>query len=196
MLRQMRAREEAAWFEHPVSLVDVPGYLAFISHPMDYSTMGKKLADGEYSTSLLSFASDMRLIFRNALAYNWNSENEYHRAAKQVCSPQRSLGSQSRSKRAGAAPVVPPPLRGLACECSPQRNLPERPPWCRLLSAPCMRVLTTARGASLLSARAPIPCRLSACPLPLRSDRTTPMTTPCSYPVLACGDAYLVTRMW
>jgi hypothetical protein len=153
MLRQMRAREEAAWFEHPVSLVDVPDYLAFISHPMDYSTMGKKLADGEYSTSLLSFASDMRLIFRNALAYNWNSENEYHRAAKQVCSPQRSL-----APKAGA-------------------SVPERPPWCRLLSAPCMRVLTTARGASLLSARAPIPCRLSACPLPLRSDRTTPMTT-------------------
>ena len=142
MLRQMRAREEAAWFEHPVSLVDVPDYLAFISHPMDYSTMGKKLADGEYSTSLLSFASDMRLIFRNALAYNWNSENEYHRAAKQVCSPQRSLGSQSRSKRAGAAPVEPPPLRGLACECSPQRAAPASSLRARPSHAACPPVLS------------------------------------------------------
>ena len=109
MLRQMRAREEAAWFENPVSLVDVPDYLAFISHPMDYSTMGKKLADGEYSAGLLSFAADMRLIFRNALAYNWNSENEYHRAAKQVCSPQR-------------APWLPKPEQ--ACKCSPRRAAP------------------------------------------------------------------------
>ena len=84
MLRQMQAREEAAWFEHPVSLVDVPDYLTVISQPMDYSTMGKKLAEGEYSANLLSFASDMRLIFSNALAYNWDPENECHQAAKQV----------------------------------------------------------------------------------------------------------------
>jgi hypothetical protein len=84
MLGQMRAREEAAWFENPVSLGDVPDYLTVISQPMDYSTMGKKLAEGEYSADLLSFASDMRLIFRNALAYNWDPENECHQAAKQV----------------------------------------------------------------------------------------------------------------
>ena len=101
MLRQMQAREEAAWFEHPVSLVDVPDYLALISHPMDYSTMGKKLAEGEYSASLRSFASDMRLIFRNALTYNWNAENQYHRAAKQVCSPQR-VYSLSKPEHASA----------------------------------------------------------------------------------------------
>jgi len=84
MLRQMHAREEAAWFENPVSLGDVPDYLTVISQPMDYSTMGKKLAEGEYSADLLSFASDMRLIFSNALAYNWDPENECHQAAKQV----------------------------------------------------------------------------------------------------------------
>jgi len=83
MLRQMHAREEAAWFENPVSLGDVPDYLTVISQPMDYSTMGKKLAEGEYSADLLSFASDMRLIFSNALAYNWDPENECHQAAKQ-----------------------------------------------------------------------------------------------------------------
>ena len=149
MLRQMRAREEAAWFENPVSLVDVPDYLAFISHPMDYSTMGKKLADGEYSTSLLSFASDMRLIFRNALAYNWNSENEYHRAAKQVCSPRRAPWLQSRSKHTSAHHSAPLGSQSRSKHASAHHSARRQPP---------------------LSARAPIPCRLSspACALPGR----------------------------
>ena len=163
MLRQMRAREEAAWFEHPVSLVDVPDYLALISHPMDYSTMGKKLADGEYSTSLLSFASDMRLIFRNALTYNWNSENEYNRAAKQVCSPQRSLGSQSQSKRAHhSAPLAP----------KAEASVPERPPWCRLLSAALhASAHQSARRQPPLCARAhPMPPVHLSSPAALRPD--------------------------
>jgi len=131
MLRQMRAREEAAWFEHPVSLVDVPDYLAFISHPMDYSTMGKKLADGEYSAGLLSFAADMRLIFRNALAYNWDSENEYHRAAKQVCSPRR-------------AHWLPKPEQ--ACKCSPRRAAPAPSLRARRSHAACPPVLPRLRS--------------------------------------------------
>ena len=146
MLGQMRAREEAAWFEHPVSLVDVPDYLAFISHPMDYSTMGKKLADGEYSAGLHSFAADMRLIFRNALAYNWNSENEYHRAAKQVCSPQR-------------APWLPKPEQ--ACKCSPRRA-----PWLQKPEQACKCSPQRAAPASSLRARR----SHAACPPVLRPD--------------------------
>jgi hypothetical protein len=149
MLRQMHAREEAAWFEHPVSLVDVPDYLAFISHPMDYSTMGKKLADGEYSAGLLSFAADMRLIFRNALAYNWDSENEYHRAAKQVCSPQRP-------------PWLPKPEQ--ACKCSPQRAAPASSLCARAHPMPPVRLSSPACAPPGRR-----PCR--------RSDWTTPMTT-------------------
>ena len=150
MLRQMQAREEAAWFEHPVSLVDVPDYLALISHPMDYSTMGKKLAEGEYSASLRSFASDMRLIFRNALTYNWNAENQYHRAAKQVCSPQR-------------AHSLPKPEHASAHHSAST-----------LSQSRSMQVLTTTRDASLLSARAPVLFRLSspACAPPMTTLRT------------------------
>ena len=49
---------------------------------MDYMTVSRKLNGGDYTSGPLAFAVDMRLIFRNALTFNWDVEQECHRAAK------------------------------------------------------------------------------------------------------------------
>ena len=69
-----------------VSIADVPDYIDVIAKPMDYSTVERKLQDDAYTTGgPIAFAADMRLIFTNALAYNWDTEQQCHLDAKQVC---------------------------------------------------------------------------------------------------------------
>ena len=48
---------------------------------MDYSTIKGKLARGEYGEDHLAFAADVRLVFQNALKYNYDRENQCHIAA-------------------------------------------------------------------------------------------------------------------
>lgn len=76
-----------------VSEVDVPDYTDVIAKPMDYSTVLGKLQGGAYNAAggPLAFAADMRLIFTNALAYNWDTEQQCHLDAKQVCAVPRAL---------------------------------------------------------------------------------------------------------
>ena len=86
VLAQMQEREDAKWFAQPVSEADVPDYESVIATPMDYSTVSGKLESSAYAAGgPLAFAADMRLIFTNALAYNWDCEQQCHIAAKQVC---------------------------------------------------------------------------------------------------------------
>ena len=81
LLRKMRACDDAIWFAQPVDVAEVPDYLAVVAYPMDYATVDKKLHAGEYRASPLAFAADMRRIFSNALTYNWDPEQDCHRAS-------------------------------------------------------------------------------------------------------------------
>lgn len=58
-------------FAHPVDPVrdNCPTYLDVIKHPMDLSTVRKKLMDNEY-TSVSQFKSDMDLIWENTITFN------------------------------------------------------------------------------------------------------------------------------
>ena len=62
----------------------MPDYLTVIAKPMDYGAVRAKLHGGDYNVSPSAFASDMRQIFNNALAYNWDAAQECHQSAKQV----------------------------------------------------------------------------------------------------------------
>ena len=77
----MSMRSSAVWFMKPVPIELVPDYLEVIDKPMDYSTVRKRLDSGEYKT-MNTFASDMRLIFHNAILYNWSSQHVCNIAAK------------------------------------------------------------------------------------------------------------------
>ncbi|KAK8878184.1 hypothetical protein M9Y10_004949 [Tritrichomonas musculus] len=57
-------------FKMPVDTVhDAPNYLEFVEHPMDFSTMKKKLQNNEYPT-VKSFIDDIQLICDNAKKFN------------------------------------------------------------------------------------------------------------------------------
>lgn len=56
-------------FKNPVTVVDAPTYLSIVEHPMDFSTMKKKLQNNEYPT-VKSFIDDIKLISDNAKKFN------------------------------------------------------------------------------------------------------------------------------
>ena len=78
----MSIRSSARWFAMPVPIDLVPDYLEVIHNPMDYSNVDKRLNSGYYK-SMDTFAADMRLIFHNAIEYNWWPQHECHVAAKE-----------------------------------------------------------------------------------------------------------------
>ncbi|XP_059806402.1 bromodomain and PHD finger-containing protein 3 isoform X1 [Hypanus sabinus] len=79
ILDQLQERDQANIFAQPVSLKEVPDYLEFIAHPMDFSTMRKKLETHCYKT-LDEFEKDFNLVINNCMKYN-AKETIFYRAA-------------------------------------------------------------------------------------------------------------------
>eukprot|EP01119_Soliformovum_irregulare_P011421 TRINITY_DN2851_c0_g1_i1.p1 TRINITY_DN2851_c0_g1~~TRINITY_DN2851_c0_g1_i1.p1 ORF type:complete len:193 (+),score=34.66 TRINITY_DN2851_c0_g1_i1:224-802(+) len=69
VLQRIKRHKYANVFYEPVDLATNMDYLAVIKNPMDLGTVERKLNSGEYPTHRM-FAEDIRLVFRNALAYN------------------------------------------------------------------------------------------------------------------------------
>ncbi|EEB07604.1 bromodomain protein [Schizosaccharomyces japonicus yFS275] len=71
MLRQLRRCRDSIPFRVPVDPVkqNIPDYPLIIKHPMDLSTMQRKLTNREYD-SAQSFIDDMNLMFDNCFLYN------------------------------------------------------------------------------------------------------------------------------
>ncbi|XP_053318109.1 bromodomain-containing protein 1 isoform X2 [Spea bombifrons] len=69
LLEQLQEKDPARIFAHPVSLTEVPDYLDHIKHPMDFSTMKKRLEDQRYK-NLNEFEEDFNLIIENCMKYN------------------------------------------------------------------------------------------------------------------------------
>jgi len=71
LLTKMMTHEFAWPFNQPVDPValNLPDYFAKISHPMDFSTIQKKMDSDSYKTSD-EFCNDMRLVFNNCWMYN------------------------------------------------------------------------------------------------------------------------------
>lgn len=68
-LDQLQEKDQAKIFAQPVSVTEVPDYLDHIKHPMDFSTMRKRIDGHEYQ-SLDEFEEDFNLIINNCLKYN------------------------------------------------------------------------------------------------------------------------------
>ncbi|XP_070797563.1 bromodomain and PHD finger-containing protein 3 [Pituophis catenifer annectens] len=82
----LQEKDPAQIFADPVNLSEVPDYLEFISKPMDFSTMRKKLESHQYQT-LDEFEEDFNLILANCMRYN-SKDTIFHRAAVRL----RDLG--------------------------------------------------------------------------------------------------------
>lgn len=81
-------------FKHPVTDEEAPGYSDVITNPIDLSTIKSKNEAGMY-TSWESVASDIHLMFKNALTYN-NKEHDVWKLAKTQQMHARSLIENAR----------------------------------------------------------------------------------------------------
>ncbi|XP_040193683.1 bromodomain and PHD finger-containing protein 3 isoform X1 [Rana temporaria] len=75
----LQEKDPANIFKEPVNLKEVPDYMEFVLHPMDFSTMRHKLECHQYST-FPAFEDDFNLIISNCLHYN-SRETVFHQAA-------------------------------------------------------------------------------------------------------------------
>nr|XP_023480601.1 bromodomain and PHD finger-containing protein 3 isoform X2 [Equus caballus] len=110
----LQEKDPAHIFAEPVNLSEVPDYLEFISKPMDFSTMRRKLESHLYRT-LEEFEEDFNLIVTNCMKYN-AKDTIFHRAAVRL----RDLGGAVlRHARRQAENIGYDPERGT--------HLPESP---------------------------------------------------------------------
>ena len=84
ILRQLFDQEEGVWFRRPVTEAIAPGYFDIIKHPMDFSTIFKKLNENQYLTPF-QFCEDIWLVFNNAWTFNKKSRNVYKATVKVGC---------------------------------------------------------------------------------------------------------------
>ncbi|XP_054062820.1 bromodomain-containing protein 1 isoform X3 [Rissa tridactyla] len=79
VLDQLQEKDSARIFAQPVNLKEVPDYLDHIKHPMDFSTMRKRL-DAQGYKNLNEFEEDFNLIIDNCMKYN-AKDTIFYRAA-------------------------------------------------------------------------------------------------------------------
>ncbi|XP_053092895.1 bromodomain-containing protein 1b isoform X1 [Pangasianodon hypophthalmus] len=79
VLNQLQEKDQSRVFAQPVSIKEVPDYLDHIKHPMDFSTMRKRIDAHEYK-SMDEFEDDFNLIINNCMTYN-AKETFFYRAA-------------------------------------------------------------------------------------------------------------------
>ncbi|XP_065493017.1 bromodomain-containing protein 1 isoform X2 [Caloenas nicobarica] len=79
VLDQLQEKDSARIFAQPVNLKEVPDYLDHIKHPMDFSTMRKRL-DAQGYKNLSEFEDDFNLIIDNCMKYN-AKDTIFYRAA-------------------------------------------------------------------------------------------------------------------
>ncbi|XP_062438825.1 bromodomain-containing protein 1 isoform X3 [Rhea pennata] len=79
VLDQLQEKDPARIFAQPVNLKEVPDYLDHIKHPMDFSTMRKRL-DAQGYRNLSEFEEDFNLIIDNCMKYN-AKDTIFYRAA-------------------------------------------------------------------------------------------------------------------
>nr|XP_023693931.1 bromodomain-containing protein 1-like isoform X2 [Paramormyrops kingsleyae] len=79
VLDQLQEKDPTKIFTQPVSIKEVPDYLDHIKHPMDFSTMRKRINAQGYR-SLEEFEADFNLIVSNCMKYN-AKDTIFYRAA-------------------------------------------------------------------------------------------------------------------
>ena len=67
---RIKAVDKDFYFAQPVTEKIAPKYFSIIPHPMDFSTMAKKLEEPRAYSSFEEFEADVNLIINNCLKYN------------------------------------------------------------------------------------------------------------------------------
>jgi hypothetical protein len=72
------------WFLDPVDpdALGIPEYREKVPFPMDLGTVSRKLAKGMYGPNLTAFASDVRLVFRNAVTFSPETDAPVHKVRR------------------------------------------------------------------------------------------------------------------
>lgn len=85
ILKELSKQPLSIYFNDPVDPVklNIPDYFTIIKEPMDFSTIRKNLENNSYATHE-QYAEHMRLVFRNAIAYNVRRDNPVHIAAREL----------------------------------------------------------------------------------------------------------------
>ena len=86
VLKSIKAKPKLAfYFAKPVDHValNIPLYPTIVKTPMDLQTIERKLAANEYA-ELDDFATDVRLVFSNAMLFNKNEQHQVHIAARKL----------------------------------------------------------------------------------------------------------------
>ena len=108
LLRELMKYVSAQWFSEPVDPIrmNIPDYPTIIKEPMDFRTIRNNLDTGVYDTPE-KFASDMRLVFKNAITYNHMKDSPVHIAARELSSKfedkYRALNMQWNASAAAAS---------------------------------------------------------------------------------------------
>ncbi|XP_014205969.1 bromodomain adjacent to zinc finger domain protein 1A isoform X2 [Copidosoma floridanum] len=76
LLKEVRKHRDSWPFLSPVTENEVPDYYDYISEPMDFGTIQKKLENDDYTT-LQAFYSDVILVFDNCHIYNTDHSAVY-----------------------------------------------------------------------------------------------------------------------
>ncbi|CAN6225360.1 unnamed protein product [Urochloa humidicola] len=82
ILDRLQKKDTYGVFSEPVDPEELPDYFDIIKHPMDFSTIRKKLDKGAYS-NLEQFEDDVFLICSNAMCYN-SPDTIYYRQARGI----------------------------------------------------------------------------------------------------------------
>ncbi|CAN8252870.1 unnamed protein product [Cochlearia groenlandica] len=82
ILDKLQKKDIYGVYAEPVDPEELPDYHDMIEHPMDFSTVRKKLSNGSYHT-LEELESDVLLICSNAMQYN-SSDTVYYKHARTI----------------------------------------------------------------------------------------------------------------
>ncbi|XP_020600026.1 bromodomain-containing protein 9-like isoform X2 [Phalaenopsis equestris] len=82
ILDMLQKKDTYGVFSEPVDPEELPDYHEVIKHPMDFSTVRKKLSSGAYK-NLEQFEKDVFLISSNAMRYN-ATDTIYYRQARSI----------------------------------------------------------------------------------------------------------------
>lgn len=82
LLKTFERHPHGAWFIEPVDYIrlNIPDYPKVVKQPMDFSTIRSNIETGSVD-SMETFAEAVRLVFRNAIAFNQLEENVVRIAA-------------------------------------------------------------------------------------------------------------------
>ncbi|KAF7060489.1 hypothetical protein CFC21_067281 [Triticum aestivum] len=82
ILDRLQKKDTYGVFSEPVDDEELPDYRDIVKHPMDFSTVRKKLDKGAYA-NLEQFEDDVFLITSNAMSYN-SPDTVYYRQARSI----------------------------------------------------------------------------------------------------------------